>query len=274
MLKRIVMAVCAAVSMGATFVVHAEVDVTKYIRNGLVAHYDGIRNAGAGVAHDPAATVWKDLSGNGYDLVAYRGNKLPAWTDGNCAQWTNSAAASFACSRVSADFDPILSSTQNVTIELVADATISGSYGLVSLLADENDAARGNAPWGMNVYASQVYIFSGNGRSTLGFTSAMQTMENGTCSLTLVRSSNHWYLYYKGELARDGVTGTTYKQVRNLVLGSAGGDAGAGFVGKVYAVRIYNRALSAQEVAANRVLDRVRFFNDVPEGYVLEGDVL
>ena len=275
-MKRIVLSVCAAVSTCATFVVHAEVDVTKYICNGLVAHYDGIRNAGAGVAHDPEATVWKDLSGNGYDLVAYRGNKLPAWTDGNCAEWTNSAAASFACSRVSADFDPILSSTQNVTIEFVADATIpsKGDIGLVTLLPNESDATYGNASWAMNFYGGQIGILRGADRQQTGFTPAMQTEGSGTCSFTLVRSSNRWSLYYKGELAKDAMANTNYKQVRNIVLGAAGGHAGAGFVGKVYAVRIYNRALSANEVAANRVLDRVRFFNDVPEGYVLADDVL
>ena len=275
-MKRIVLAVCAVVSTCAVLSAYAEVDVTKYVRNGLVAHYDGIRNAGAGVAHDPAATVWKDLSGNGYDLVAYRGNKLPAWTDGNCAEWTNSAAASFACSRVGDQYDDIIASAANVTIEFVADATIpsKGDIGLVTLLPNESDATYGNASWAMNFYSGQIGVLRGGDRQQTGFTPVMQTEGSGTCSFTLVRSSNRWYLYYKGELAKDSNAGVSSRQVRNLVLGAAGGQAGAGFVGKVYAVRIYNRALSANEVAANRVLDRVRFFNDVPEGYVLEGDVL
>ena len=38
-------------------------DTSRYVQDGLVAHWDGIENAGAGVAHDPAATTWKDLVG-------------------------------------------------------------------------------------------------------------------------------------------------------------------------------------------------------------------
>ena len=38
-----------------------------YVADGLVAMWDGEWNAGGGV-HDAAATVWKDVSGNGYDL--------------------------------------------------------------------------------------------------------------------------------------------------------------------------------------------------------------
>lgn len=38
----------------------------SYVTRGLVASYDAIDNAGAGV-HSNAATVWKDLTGNGYD---------------------------------------------------------------------------------------------------------------------------------------------------------------------------------------------------------------
>ena len=41
--------------------------VNPYVPDGLVAMWDGEWNAGGGV-HDPNATVWKDLSGNGYDM--------------------------------------------------------------------------------------------------------------------------------------------------------------------------------------------------------------
>ena len=39
---------------------------SDYVQDGLVAMWDGIENAGWGV-HDPNATTWKDLTGNGYD---------------------------------------------------------------------------------------------------------------------------------------------------------------------------------------------------------------
>ena len=39
-----------------------------YVQDGLIAMWDGIENAGWGV-HDPNATTWKDLTGNGNDLI-------------------------------------------------------------------------------------------------------------------------------------------------------------------------------------------------------------
>ena len=42
------------------------VNAFSYIQKGLVACYDGIENAGAGV-HDANATTWVDLTGNGND---------------------------------------------------------------------------------------------------------------------------------------------------------------------------------------------------------------
>ena len=43
-------------------------DVTDYVQDGLIVHYDGIDNAGVG-QHEFSPTVWKDLSGNGHDLA-------------------------------------------------------------------------------------------------------------------------------------------------------------------------------------------------------------
>ena len=59
-----------------SFTSGGKLSAKSYVQDGLIAMWDGIENAGWGV-HDPNATVWKDLSGNGYDLTM-RGAK----TDG------------------------------------------------------------------------------------------------------------------------------------------------------------------------------------------------
>ena len=52
-----------------------------YVQDGLLLMFDGIENAGWGT-HNPSATVWKDLSGNGYDFslegvsYSFSGNSL------------------------------------------------------------------------------------------------------------------------------------------------------------------------------------------------------
>ena len=44
-------------------------DVGAYVTNGLVAHFDGIRNAGAALPHDPTAATWKNLVAGGPDAT-------------------------------------------------------------------------------------------------------------------------------------------------------------------------------------------------------------
>ena len=48
----------------------ADVSSTAYVPTSLVAHWDGIDNTlTSGVrSHDPDATVWSDLTGNGNDV--------------------------------------------------------------------------------------------------------------------------------------------------------------------------------------------------------------
>ena len=52
-------------SHGAWAALRTTWDVGDYVQDGLVAHYDAIRNAGANLPHDSDATVWADISPNG-----------------------------------------------------------------------------------------------------------------------------------------------------------------------------------------------------------------
>ncbi|MDR1682434.1 MAG: hypothetical protein LBS25_03465, partial [Candidatus Symbiothrix sp.] len=48
---------------------------SEYVSTGLVAHYDGINNQNINdKTHSSDATVWKDLSGNGYDVTLRQGH--------------------------------------------------------------------------------------------------------------------------------------------------------------------------------------------------------
>ncbi|MBR1836218.1 MAG: hypothetical protein IJ783_02920 [Kiritimatiellae bacterium] len=57
-------------------------DVGDYVQDGLVLNYDGIRNAGADLPHDPAATTWKNLGSGGatYDMVKKGSPTSSYWT--------------------------------------------------------------------------------------------------------------------------------------------------------------------------------------------------
>ena len=83
----------AAALAGAAVTAHAGVkywdnpdfkafDVGDYVQDGLVLHYDGIRNADADLPHDPAATTWKNLGTGGadYDMTKKGSPTSSYWT--------------------------------------------------------------------------------------------------------------------------------------------------------------------------------------------------
>ncbi|MBQ3096992.1 MAG: hypothetical protein IJC66_02450, partial [Kiritimatiellae bacterium] len=66
---------CVAVLATVVFVAEAKLktswDVGDYVQDGLIAHYDGIRNVGADLPHDNAPTAWSNLVANteGYAVL-------------------------------------------------------------------------------------------------------------------------------------------------------------------------------------------------------------
>ena len=78
----VVVAASATLSAAATTYTSA-----SYVQDGLITQWDGIDNAGTG-AHNPNATVWKDLAGN-LDLTLTANG---SWTNGNALS-VNGAAA-------------------------------------------------------------------------------------------------------------------------------------------------------------------------------------
>ena len=70
MKKRLIMMASAfAVATGTTLSAQADAvrvyDVDDYVQDGLVLHFDGIRNAGATALHNPNATTWVNLGSGG-----------------------------------------------------------------------------------------------------------------------------------------------------------------------------------------------------------------
>ena len=110
-----------------------EYDVGDYVQDGLVLHYDGIRNAGADAAHDGAALSWANLgSGAGFDLERWSHNTLTTneageivgeWLHGDGTQgaWTDRGFA-FAHFSLFGTATPL--AVSNYTIQVLGDAHV------------------------------------------------------------------------------------------------------------------------------------------------------
>ena len=249
----------------------ASYDVGDYVRGGMTLHLDGIRNAGAGVAHDSAATTWVDLSGHGRDatLNVADGGQGNAWCENGFvfnASADFSTAAAFALGTHS-------------TMEFLADVsygsqgtetfgTFIAQYGGVnkgsvlikkqdSTLLYQTDDLIGNV-WDTRPGLYQPPLISRlvtarDGRRASMFTGVEYptNMEN--------------------EKANARCIGWSYGTVCNVASASrwtvggyrdANGDPDtARFIkGTIRSVRVYDRLLTEEDMAWNRKVDEARFF--------------
>ncbi|MBQ6338440.1 MAG: hypothetical protein IJI36_04770 [Kiritimatiellae bacterium] len=264
-----------AVAAGAAFTAEG-VDAFSYVQKGLAACYDGIENAGAGT-HDPNATTWVDLTGNGNDGAVEDGI---AWAANG---WVNSSAAAVA---KPISVGPGLAATtgsETFTMEFTgtrstaARSTLFGQYAYKPSVNFEYTANGAGATANslrlhfyvslaesntLNQYTTQATTFRVGDSATLAFTAA--PTERG--------------------LWKDGVRGTFTDNTRsadrilyrNTTCDSViGGDAARDgdlqfpFIGTCNAFRLYNRVLTTEELAVNTAVDAVRFRGADPESLTL-----
>ena len=211
-----------------------------YVRDGLVAQWDGIDNAGTG-QHDSAATTWTDLvGGRNFTLhdVAI-GDRYLAF-DGTKSYGQLATGAS----------DAFPSGVK--TVEIVINLGTTDGIALHG----PNGSGVTFGPW------SGGYILINNIKKGIG--------------------------YDRPELDVDNVYATVYgsdNMPKDLNLNGAScspGNAddfwgapdasawlgrrsnGRYFKGKIFAVRVYNRALTPEEVTHNYKIDCERFFSALP----------
>lgn len=204
-----------------------------YVQDGLIAMWDGIENAGLGV-HDATATVWKDIVGDN-DLVLK-----------NSAHFNEN-------SLVSADRDKLTALCSArlpyASIEVCAFFDKSrNSSGLICFGNSVDD----NRMFTISPHAIQTY----NGNHMLTLT----TPVNPKCSWAGVHDVKQHYAYVRGALA-SGTNRVNNWGARTGTFGLSGSSnySSWNFVGEYYSVRLYSRALTAEEIASNYAIDKARF---------------
>lgn len=199
----------------------------SYVQDGLVAMWDGIENAGWGV-HDPNATVWKDLIGD-IDLTFYSQNASVEDNRVECSG-TGCVARSAAGKNLTAAAQQIESVLR---IDRVSAQIILNAKG--------------------QVYYTDTAGYIGYRRS------------NGAKHGSLVTSFSHWLnqgVYVNGRAEsmtrlNDDWSAGTYNY---LFLGRVDSLSDRYTLkGAIYNLRLYSRALDADDIAANYAVDKARF---------------
>ena len=211
-----------------------------YIQDGLIAMWDGIENAGWGT-HDASATVWKDLVGIN-DLTLAQSSSLYFAETYLYASNTQYAEG---------DISKIPANLNNVTYEVCWNrvskfdkaADSNNCYGQMVLDVFENklwykcsqqnggymNTPPSDAIQGVPFTQSMICQYSGSADTIIPFVNGTQI------SNTILYSSN--------------------PQINRVRIGSGWQDPAS----RHHCIRIYNRALTASEIAHNYNIDKWRF---------------
>lgn len=244
--------------------------INPYVSDALIALWDGEWNAGPG-KHDPNTLKWVDLSGNHNDAFAPNGYRCPSW-ESNYAYYENNPNAPVGLFVAASDS---IKSASALTIEVCAETPFTSGLAY-------NDMLLQIAPVGSQWYngiASIRYNFTGNlsnssmwyanpvWQSRLLWTNGSAAPLKGTYAFAFP-SPNVAILPY-----RDGGAFTPAENKQQVYYGDManctgiriGYSNGAGtypsghHIGKIFSIRLYARALIAEEIAANYAVDKERF---------------
>ena len=236
-----------------------------YVQDGLVVHLDGIANVGAEQPHDPAANVWANLA-NPANPAGISKSNSSGWRNGtgyyfnydgspSCAQLASATPAmTQATFELACDVNPaaqtatswgprFLSGANDMNIHISGPSDTMLRFKSNDWTGNANDAAyRAQIPgWGWK-QASFTFGAAGAG--------GLKSYENGVQKQSAARTT-----------AAEGSIPATQWMVASK-LGQF--QSSQQLTGIMKSVRIYNRALSADEVAQNAAIDAARFEGVMP----------
>lgn len=234
---------------GKTTTFNVTVSASPYVQNGLIAYWDGINNTANG--HDSTVNKWTDLI-NGYELTFIETTRT-TWGNDAVILAGGGTKQGLYC-------DDFWTMPQDATIEIV----IAPSESRTACVATFDRDGDGSGP-GANV--RRFAIFNDN---TIGFVGASgNTYANPENSLLAIRKLVAEYTDFS--VNRAFVNGTavslsskthsfTFSGSPQIRIGYENtASASYHFIGKIHAIRVYNRQLTTEELVKNLNYDNIRF---------------
>lgn len=231
----------------------------SYVRRGLVAHFDGIDNAGFGL-HDDATNVWTDLTGNGNDGAVAA---FVSWTSNGWENASNGKPVTVPAGAVSAAIGSG-AFTMQIACNPTRDASrecFFGQYGQpggFSLEHNNGSTSSGRVrfycAWGGDYLSPAVVPRNVFTSLSCSLTPSTQIAWAGfetvyTNTTTFVPPSTDCSSVLGGEFHRSEMA----------------------FRGTYHAFRLYDRVLTEAEVKANAAVDAIRFGGASPADFTLAG---
>ena len=236
--------------MGAMLAQQGKLTAKDYVQSGLVAMWDGRENAGFGV-HNNSATKWTDLVGN----VGFSLKSRASWSDSGLVFDNTSAIADRTIGFVST-LECVFehSIVNNKVVVLNCESFGSGTGSCRGIFYNQNATEGLGYYFDGNVENSKILQTDGSKKSV-----AVTWAVGSHNSVSAERYLNSVRSTYDGAHSSGwGVTGYPYLCIGGRADHSTG-EYTYGGSGVMYALRLYNRALTAAEIAHNYAVDKARF---------------
>jgi hypothetical protein len=211
----------------------------KIVTNGLVLALDAADKN----SYVSGSTTWNDVSGNGLNAIP-TGSGFPAYNAGNSGNLV------FNTNPLNVGNRSILNLT-NLTLSVWYKTTATGNQQLI--------AKNYTTSYYLNIApaANSFSLWTNGGDLN---SPVITTLGNGNWhSISATMSGTTKTLYYDGSQVSTGAGTIPAVDSFNLVIGSTGGNNPNPFVGSMGNILIYNRALSATEIAQNYNAQKSRF---------------
>ena len=233
-------------------------------QDALVVHLDGIANAGVGKPHDPAANVWANLADPANPAKFFAYSSSCGWRNGTGYYFNYDGNVSYA--QLTTATPAMTQATFEFAFEGSWSAQTAKNWGPTFIAgANNHNISLGTA-------ASPLYFRSVNWTGTTGAGNG-QEISNWSwkqASFTFGAAGAGGLKSYDQGVQNKSANRPTATEgsipATQWVVGSRLGetDAGRQLTGTMKSVRIYNRALSADEVAQNAAIDAARFEGVMP----------
>lgn len=205
-------------------------DISDYVQDGIIFWLDGIENTRSG--HNAAATKWESLVSSSHD-VTY--NSAKVISDKYCIPNGQSTMEKV-----------VNGITTTSTIEVVLEYVAAGTYQMI-------------IPWRGNNYGTTWILKAQN---MIAFSASNNNQSKGI----LLQSGINTYaacgkslMYLNGQQTSIVSNSETWGSTLTRQLFYYTAQYPASCVSKIYAIRVYNRALTAAEILKNAQLDAARF---------------
>lgn len=247
------------------------IETNRYVQDGLIAMWDGKENAGVGL-HDPNAMVWKDLSPSGFDLTNQQGafDSEFFWKD-DCIYCNDGRLQRFYGAKGGVPQSLVNAvNSGDVTIEgVVRHLRKTNAGALVSQLYEGSNVQNlsilcpvlgGKAairePW--RTYGLTYGLHGTTAplvATSPSYLCVVKRSDSSMSSTSIVDGKS----YFATGTSGNANPMTTTGRFALMAMGSLSFWSGRHTLGELYAIRIYSRALTSAEIAANYAVDKARF---------------